>query len=340
MWLGQEGEYSTEGMPHVTKIKRKPEGVGAEMKAVADGESGCILGVDMMEGKKRMAQVPYAADHQAGTATVLRLCQPWSESGRTVIVDSAFSSVRTLIAVRNILGLFFMGAVKTAHTMFPKAFFDEWAAQDHERGSWMTLTASHKDPDPTSTQTFPMYALAWNDKKVKSIIINCGTTGRCPSDSVRARHRRIEIENTFQTERYAISVKRPSAIEMFFRYFSAIDIHDHYRQGILAIERSWKTHKWWKRVFGTLLGVAVTNSFFMYRLEFKFFNGGSDIGMLTFLEFCDRLTQELIQYAEPDTLRRLRSTQAPIEDEDEEEFKGINKILVLTVLGKFLFFNV
>ena len=38
-WRGAEGKYSAEGCPHVTKIARKPEGVGAEIKALADGES-------------------------------------------------------------------------------------------------------------------------------------------------------------------------------------------------------------------------------------------------------------------------------------------------------------
>ena len=50
MWLGKDGKYYVEGLPHVTKITRKPEGVGAEMKAVADGDTGCILRVDLMEG--------------------------------------------------------------------------------------------------------------------------------------------------------------------------------------------------------------------------------------------------------------------------------------------------
>jgi hypothetical protein len=100
MWHGLEAQYSAEGLPHTTKIKRKPEGVGAEMKAVADGDTGCILGVDIMEGKKRMATVAYAAEHQAGTAICLRLCQPWRHTGRTVVADSAFASVRTLIALK------------------------------------------------------------------------------------------------------------------------------------------------------------------------------------------------------------------------------------------------
>ncbi len=39
-WLGLESQHAAEGLPHATKIARKPEGIGAEMKAVADGETG------------------------------------------------------------------------------------------------------------------------------------------------------------------------------------------------------------------------------------------------------------------------------------------------------------
>ena len=46
-WKGPDGEYVAEGMPHKTKIARKPEGVGAEMKALACGEAGIILKLDV-----------------------------------------------------------------------------------------------------------------------------------------------------------------------------------------------------------------------------------------------------------------------------------------------------
>ena len=52
-WKGQEGKYSAHGAPHVTKIARKPEGVGAELKAAADGETNIMLSLDIMEGKER-----------------------------------------------------------------------------------------------------------------------------------------------------------------------------------------------------------------------------------------------------------------------------------------------
>jgi hypothetical protein len=38
-WRGKDGNFCSNGMPHVTKIARKPKGVGAELKDAADSET-------------------------------------------------------------------------------------------------------------------------------------------------------------------------------------------------------------------------------------------------------------------------------------------------------------
>jgi hypothetical protein len=161
-------------------------------------------------------------------------------------------------------------------------------------------------PDPINPHTHPMFAVAWNDKKLKQIISNCGTTTPCATDSIRTRHRRIEVEGVFRTEQFQISIKRPDAVEMFYRHFSTIDVHDHYRQGNLEIERTWVTRIWWKRLFGTLLGVIVTNSFLMYKYEFKKHNFNTTSDMMNFFEFVDVLVLQLIKNNELENTRRLR----------------------------------
>ena len=83
---------------------------------------------------------------------------------------------------------------------------------------------------------------------------------------------------------------RPVVIEMFFRHFAAIDIHDHLRQGLLQIERAWKTNTWEHRIFGTMLGIIVTNAFLLYRYERK----GADLAHMTYFEFVDVLVDQLI----------------------------------------------
>jgi len=57
--FGVDGKYHLHGMPHVTKIVRKPKGVGLELKALADCESGIMLRLEIQKGKAAMASKEY-----------------------------------------------------------------------------------------------------------------------------------------------------------------------------------------------------------------------------------------------------------------------------------------
>jgi len=83
-------------------------------------------------------------------------------------------------------------------------------------------------------------------------------------------------------------------VELFFSHFSVIDVHDHLRQGSLAIENFWYTHKWWHRVFGTILGIIITNAFYCYRYEYQLRNHGDDTGSIDFATFLAKLAHGLI----------------------------------------------
>jgi hypothetical protein len=70
-----------------------------------------------------------------------------------------------------------------------------------------------------------------------------------------------------ENDRFDIHIPRPQAIEMFISCFSNIDVHDHYRQGSLALEKNWNTKTWWHRLCATLFGMVCTDAFLAYRLE-------------------------------------------------------------------------
>ncbi len=80
-------------------------------------------------------------------------------------------------------------------------------------------------------------------------------------------------------------------IEEFFSCFSQIDIHDHYRQGSLQIEKSWITQKWYHRLFATLLGVSITDAFLAYKYDCLRGNKGAP----DYMDFCYELAHELLQ---------------------------------------------
>lgn len=99
MHEGADGEYVAEGMPHRTKIAQKPEGVGAEMKALVCGETGIILKLDVMEGREANQRRDFSQEYGEGTAVTVQLTKEYYGTGRVVYADSASSSVKTLLAL-------------------------------------------------------------------------------------------------------------------------------------------------------------------------------------------------------------------------------------------------
>ena len=168
-WTRSDAEYVAEGMPHKTKIVQKA-GVGAELKAMACGLTGILLKLDIMEGKEANHLKPFSAEYGESTAVVLRLCSSLFGTGRNVHADSAFSSVKTLIALGE-RGLYFQRMVKTAHKEYPMGFMKDWEngleeGECHQDESGVCWT-------PRNTN---MNALCWKDRKLKTIISNAGTT--------------------------------------------------------------------------------------------------------------------------------------------------------------------
>ena len=118
-WRGKDGDFCSDGMPHVTRIDRKPKGVGCEIKNCADADTKVMLQLEIQEGAEIMCTREYVADYKlAGTAQVLRLTKPWHGSG------TAFASITTALACRK-HGLHFTGLVKTATKFYPKGYMDE-----------------------------------------------------------------------------------------------------------------------------------------------------------------------------------------------------------------------
>jgi len=160
------------------------------------------------------------------------------------------------------------------------------------RGIRKYLTA----PYDVNGRECTMLAIGCADMTLKTVITTVGIT-QAGTDSLRPRSK---IENGV-TKRYNVSVPRPLAIQEMFDSFSAIDDHDHLRQGSLAFHNHWPTKTWWHRLFSTLLGIIITDAFQLYRLDNPpetQIRGGKPI--MQFHKFCDKLALELIRYADDD----------------------------------------
>ena len=330
-WLGRDLKWSASGMPHITKIIRKPQGIGAELKAAADGESGAILRIEVQEGAAAMANAKYMKKPDTGqpwyaqhTAITLRLVEPWFGTGRTIIGDSAFASLRTCVALLE-YGLFFIGIVKTASKMFPKGWFSQWEKSKPARGSHMYL----KTAVEIGNVLHAIMAVGWKCKMVKTFI---SSVGNCLPASDQEVHRTkiIEEDGHYVTQEYIKTTSRVNIVAHMFKYFSVIDIHDHLRQGILKMEESWKTRTWWHRLFATVLGIIYTNSYNYYRNEYNIINHGSTLGMLSYEDYLGILSFQMINNdfdTQDDRRNRIRSRSTFAVDDSVEEILHIAKPL-------------
>ena len=65
-----------------------------------------------------------------------------------------------------------------------------------------------------------------------------------------------------------MDVPQSHIVKFYFEAANSINIHNHYRQFLLRLEEIWQTNlNWWVRIFQTVLGMIVLNSF----LAFVFF---------------------------------------------------------------------
>ena len=310
MWKGRCHLIAgDEGLPHKTKIARKPEGVGAEFKSLADAETSCILVLDPMEGADRNALKEYN-NLGAGIGTCLRLTKPWHGTNRVLTGDSWFACFMAAFHLWN-HGLFFIGIVKTASKYFPKTFLTRWCAENNaraNRGRYKLLETKKEGVD--------IYALGWSDKKDKQIVFTTGTT--LPAEpSVRKRHKRVEVNGRFVSEPYYKIIPRPMVVKELFDAFSVIDVDDHYRQGSLELERTWIVRDWVLRIFMTILGIIIVNAFY----AFLYISGKEP----TFNEFLGRLSYQLIHNKFlTQELRELRP-RAPGVGIDQDRDEGLGE---------------
>jgi hypothetical protein len=87
-------------------------------------------------------------------------------------------------------------------------------------------------------------------------------------------------------------VARPAVISRHFMHSDGIDIHNHIRQHILALESSWRTEESWFSLMTTMLGITVTGAFLAYRAELR---DSHEDKYLSMLDFADALAMQLLE---------------------------------------------
>ena len=190
------------------KIIRKPRSTGNEIKNMCDGMSQIVINLELYEGKDITSGKDHVREYGATTATTLHLTEPYHGSGRCVIADSWFGSVKCASELMR-RGLYSIMLVKTAHKDFPRQLLGEEPLQ---HGEWKGYTA---DKDGVKLQ-----ACRFHDLKVKDFISTCSSA--IPGLPRKTKHHG--------------NVTQPKVAEEYLKYAAAIDIHNHYCNGSVGLE--------------------------------------------------------------------------------------------------------
>jgi hypothetical protein len=256
MMLEWKGKAGFGGLPHLSFIKRKPQPLGTELKSLCEGTMGMCLYIEIQKGKVRMARKRWVHTFGATTGCTLRLLEnsKLSEIGmaepmkRCVFADSWFASVKTVLALRNNLGMHFTGPIKTAHSQFPLETM-RFTLSQMRRGDHIVLECASEK----------MWAIGWHDHHFKCYVTTHGHTR--PGKPAPKKRQDLDGRNVSK------EVSRPFILAKYQDEMGHVDRHNQYRQGLLHLAKTWKTKKWQTRIQFELFGLTVVDAFLACRFS-------------------------------------------------------------------------
>eukprot|EP00978_Attheya_sp_CCMP212_P038794 scaffold195902_cov98-Attheya_sp.AAC.1 len=288
-------------LPHLSYIKRKPEDLGTECKNAACSVTGINLFLEIQRGKLPMRELEFNNPHKPCAACTLRLEKgslhcgqrfdaldyeaadglppDLNDDGDLFYGDSWFASVETATHTKLKFNSEFVGPVKTAHSRFPRKFLED-KMKTWPGGTWLVLEGKGRE-------NVDLLAIGYkyNSRKVLCFIATKGAGHTEPGEPYEARwtdkHRNTHCR----------LIARPSVISGYFIRSNCIDKHNHTRQGELKLEKKWVTMDGYFRIFTTVLGITVIDSWKAYQHHIHARN--TDKNMLV-LDFAERLSNEML----------------------------------------------
>ena len=192
------------------KIIRKLRPIGNEIKNLADGRTNIVLKLELYEGREPMSKKKHVDKYGATSATTPRLTEEYHGTGRIVIADSWFGSIKSVIAVKK------LACMTTCSSKLPTSSIQCCFSSRKELPG-----VNGKD----TLATINGVTLQAVDMKDKFFIATCLTSlagkGRI------TRHHRV--------------VPRPKVAEQYLASSAVIDIHNHTQTGSVGFEDAWQT---------------------------------------------------------------------------------------------------
>ena len=261
-WLGR-------GMPGFMWVLRKPTPKGLELHTLCCGLCGILLWFEVYEGKTAMETKDYCAEQKMklgdkgpwkSVALTLRLVQPWFNTGRVLIADSWFGSVPCILALYSV-GLFAVMMVKTAHKDYPKQELLDLLGYDKKkklcpkerRGEHFGFSRDYEVGSSKCT----VLAAGHNSKKPVMVIATASTLNK--ADDYKKTWTRFDAAGNMV--HFVLCVTTTMVHALYHRFFHLVDVHNHLRQGEVAMADVWATKDWAHRHFAEGLGFWEVNVF-------------------------------------------------------------------------------
>jgi Transposase IS4 len=181
-------------------------------------------------------------------ATVLRLCEPWFASGRTVVADSWFGSTALATSLYQ-RGLFSILQVKKRQ-YWPKNIPGEAANE-------LSDVYGSTQFRVTNYEGIRMFFAALRDRKPVYLLATCSTTA--PGQEV------THVIKDKKGRSSDVTFVRPVVFDDYSKGRNAVDAANNLRDNMTSYHDVLRGDSWLHRVFAFYLGVVEANAYAAHR---------------------------------------------------------------------------
>jgi hypothetical protein len=234
--------------PGFIVVPRKPWPMGNEYHTIACGESGVLYQIELVEGKDQPRELGRKEYSEKGTTVglLMHLTKPIWHKGNVLVLDSGFCVLQG-IAELNEVGVFAQALVKKRR-YWPK-FVKGEEIQEH----FAQKPVGSVDIWNGELEGREVYLHCLKEPDyVMTIMSSFGTAERVGASKKRTYSQANGQEATAQFQ-------YPELIARHYDYHGKVDDHNSARMFPIALEETWRTHRWENRVFSFILGITEIN---------------------------------------------------------------------------------
>jgi hypothetical protein len=228
-----ESMVTFKGRTHLKQyMPQKPIKRGLKIWALACSSTGYLLNFSVYEGKK-------ASDEESslGEKTVLELTKPFEGKYYCVYFDNFFTSSSPLSKLLE-RKLFGCGTMRSNRKNFPNEL--------------LVVDKKIEQGDSDTVGTSSITVRQWKDNGKKCVLV------------VSTMHSVTEMSTVqrMTKEGVKVTVHCPKSIDDYNQNMGGVDLFDQLHS---CYNISWKSRKWWLKLFYYLIDASVVNSYILYK---------------------------------------------------------------------------